>query len=80
MNQSAKSNFKNIKNIVEAKMDQEKTEKELNDAFHLSICEKITEKRKKLVERKLKPYQKLNPFFNHTDVEYAKEVSNLISN
>ena len=75
MNQSSKSNFKNVKTA-----DEEITEKESNDAFHLSICKIIKEKRKISVERKLKPYQKLNPFFNHTDVEYAKEVSNLISN
>ena len=30
--------------------------------------------------KKLKPYQKLNPFFNYTDVEYSKQVSNLIVN
>jgi hypothetical protein len=26
----------------------------------------------------LKPYQKLNPFFNYKDVEYAKQISTLI--
>jgi hypothetical protein len=27
--------------------------------------------------KKLKPYQKLNPFFNYTDVEYSKQISTL---